>query len=49
VGFTDTTFDDISDFRLTASSPYKNAATDGKDIGANIERETARLNPALAK
>ena len=34
VGFTDRA---ARDYRLTASSPYKNAGTDGKDVGANID------------
>lgn len=28
---------DAGDYHLTASSPYKNAGTDGKDLGANID------------
>ena len=34
VGFVDTAADN---FRLKASSPYKNAATDGKDLGADMD------------
>ncbi len=34
VGFIDTSADN---FRLGASSPYKNGGTDGKDLGANID------------
>jgi len=26
----------VGDFRLSASSPYKNAGTDGKDLGADL-------------
>lgn len=36
VGFVDSAFNDIDDFRLAASSPYRNAGTDGKDIGADV-------------
>jgi hypothetical protein len=34
VGFTNFA---AGDYRLSASSPYKNAATDGKDLGADID------------
>ena len=34
VGFTNRA---ARDYRLTASSPYKNAGSDGKDVGANVD------------
>lgn len=34
VGFVDTT---MGNYRLAASSPYKNAGTDGKDLGADLD------------
>ena len=37
VGFSQTDFDAISDFLLLPTSPYKSAATDGRDLGANID------------
>ncbi|MCB4756098.1 MAG: T9SS type A sorting domain-containing protein [Elusimicrobia bacterium] len=37
VGFTNTALSQPADFALLPSSPYHNLATDGKDIGANID------------
>ena len=37
VGFIDTSFDEIGDFGLLPDSAYKADATDGRDLGANIE------------
>jgi hypothetical protein len=31
------------DYRLANSSPYKNAGTDGKDLGADIEALEAAI------
>ncbi|MCB4756107.1 MAG: hypothetical protein LHV69_03590 [Elusimicrobia bacterium] len=36
IGFTNTNLNQPADFALLPSSPYHNAATDGKDIGADI-------------
>jgi hypothetical protein len=36
------------DYRLTASSPYKNAATDGADLGADIAKVKAATANALS-
>lgn len=37
VGFTDVSLDEISDFRLLASSPYRSAERNEKSLGANID------------
>jgi hypothetical protein len=37
VGFTNSALANPADFRLAVSSPYKGKATDGKDIGADID------------
>jgi hypothetical protein len=44
VGFTDFNNGDGGNYELLSSSPYKNAGTDGKDLGADI----VGLNAALA-
>ena len=44
VGFTDFNNGDGGNYELVSSSPYKNAGTDGKDLGADI----VGLNAALA-
>lgn len=44
VGFTDFNNGDGGNYELVPSSPYKNAGTDGKDLGADI----VELNAALA-
>jgi hypothetical protein len=43
VGFTNSSLDDITDFRLSATSPYKNAGSDGRDLGANIDAILAAM------
>ncbi len=43
VGFTDTTFDEIGDFRLSVTSAYYQAGTDGEDIGVNVDAILAAL------
>jgi hypothetical protein len=44
VGFTNSSLTNVSDFLLTSSSPYKNAGTDGKDIGADINAILAAMS-----
>lgn len=36
------------DYRLSATSPYKNAATDGRDIGVDVDALAAAINGASA-
>ncbi len=43
VGFQGASLSSIADFRLSASSPYKGRATDGTDIGANIDAILAAM------
>ncbi|MEA2711712.1 MAG: hypothetical protein QOF78_4313, partial [Phycisphaerales bacterium] len=45
VGFTD---EAAADYRLTAASPYKNAGTDGFDVGANIDLVDASVAGAIS-
>lgn len=44
VQFTNTAFTQISHFALQSGSPYKNAASDGTDIGCNITALLAAMN-----
>ncbi len=43
VGYTDLAG---GNYRLAPTSPYKNAGTDGKDIGADIDAINAAINPS---
>ena len=36
------------DYRLSASSPYRNAATDGTDLGADVHHVNAHAANALS-
>jgi hypothetical protein len=44
VGFSNASNSNNNDFRLTASSPYKGLATDGKDIGCDIDALNAAMS-----
>jgi hypothetical protein len=48
VGFTDNSLNDVTDFGLAASSEYKNAGTDGKDLGADIDAILAAMGSQVA-
>ena len=37
VGFVDYNQGNLGDYHLLSSSPYKNAGTDGRDLGADID------------
>ena len=44
IGFVDTALDAVQDFRLLPTSAYKGAASDGADIGADIDAILAAIH-----